>query len=50
MEVTCPNCQKKAEWEGNKDRPFCSKRCKLVDLGHWAEGAYRVPAEEADEA
>jgi uncharacterized protein len=24
-------------------RPFCSKRCKLQDLAHWADGSYRVP-------
>ncbi|MBN4050045.1 DNA gyrase inhibitor YacG [Nitrospira defluvii] len=49
MKVTCPNCQKKAKWEENPDRPFCSKHCKLIDLGHWAEGDYRVPGEETDE-
>jgi uncharacterized protein len=29
-------------------RPFCSQRCQLQDLGRWAGGAYRVPADEAD--
>ena len=27
-------------------RPFCSERCKLQDLARWADGAYRVPAEQ----
>jgi endogenous inhibitor of DNA gyrase (YacG/DUF329 family) len=30
-------------------RPFCSERCKLQDLARWADGAYRVPAEEIAE-
>ncbi len=29
-------------------RPFCSERCKLLDLANWADGTYRVPAEPAD--
>jgi endogenous inhibitor of DNA gyrase (YacG/DUF329 family) len=28
-------------------RPFCSERCKLLDLARWADGSYRVPAEPA---
>ena len=33
---------------GNKWRPFCSERCKMIDLGAWAAESYRVPAEEED--
>jgi uncharacterized protein len=33
----------------NKWRPFCSERCKMIDLGAWATESYRVPAEEQDE-
>jgi|HubBroStandDraft_1064217.scaffolds.fasta_scaffold438452_2 endogenous inhibitor of DNA gyrase (YacG/DUF329 family) len=44
----CPICKKgvlpRAE---NSAFPFCSSRCKLVDLGQWLEGAYRVPTNEA---
>jgi hypothetical protein len=29
-------------------RPFCSERCRLVDLGAWATGRYRTPAEDAE--
>jgi endogenous inhibitor of DNA gyrase (YacG/DUF329 family) len=32
----------------NKWRPFCSERCKMIDLGAWATESYRVPAEEHD--
>lgn len=43
MEVRCPTCRTKIEWEGNPFRPFCSERCKLLDLGKWLAEEYRVP-------
>ena len=53
----CPSCGKSAEWQDNPHRPFCSERCKLVDLGKWVNEEYRVPGkpvqdqpEEAGEA
>jgi len=43
--VNCPTCSKKVEWsEANKYRPFCSERCKQIDLGAWAEEKYVIPA------
>lgn len=42
--VACPTCGKKVEWiEANKFRPFCSERCKQIDLGAWAEEKYAIP-------
>jgi uncharacterized protein len=41
--VRCPICRREVEWEGNPFRPFCSERCRLLDLGAWAEGRYRIP-------
>lgn len=47
--VTCPVCSKVVEWvEKNAYRPFCSERCKQIDLGAWAEGKYVVPASEPE--
>lgn len=47
MEVKCPTCGKPAVFKPeNPFRPFCSERCKLIDLGAWAEGKYAVPAVE----
>ncbi len=46
MKVTCPNCKQEALWENNPHRPFCSDRCRLLDLGNWASEKYRVPEEE----
>jgi uncharacterized protein len=42
----CPTCGNPVEWKDNPFRPFCSERCKLVDLGKWVDGEYRVPGEE----
>ncbi|MDY7577493.1 DNA gyrase inhibitor YacG [Herbaspirillum sp. RTI4] len=43
--VDCPTCAAKVEWnEINKFRPFCSNRCKQIDLGAWAEEKYTIPA------
>ncbi|AUX40786.1 hypothetical protein SOCE26_021870 [Sorangium cellulosum] len=40
----CPICRKSAgPRPDNPAFPFCSPQCKLVDLGHWLEGSYRVP-------
>lgn len=41
--MKCPTCGKEAEWNENPYRPFCSERCKLVDLGRWVNEEYRVP-------
>ena len=43
----CPICHKVVL--ENKYRPFCSKRCADIDLGHWFDGSYAVAAEELDE-
>ncbi|MGA0806633.1 MAG: DNA gyrase inhibitor YacG [Pseudohongiellaceae bacterium] len=49
-EVLCPNCRRKVVWsEEAPFRPFCSKRCQLVDFGDWAAERHRIPAEEPDE-
>lgn len=49
--VACPTCGQSVPWTpANAWRPFCSERCKLIDLGAWATERYRVPvAEEKDE-
>ncbi|HKQ25445.1 MAG TPA: DNA gyrase inhibitor YacG [Burkholderiales bacterium] len=47
--VNCPRCGRAAPWnEANPYRPFCSERCKLIDLGQWASEGYRIPQEDAD--
>jgi len=41
--MKCPTCNKRVEWDDNPFRPFCSERCKLIDLGRWVDEEYRVP-------
>lgn len=42
--VSCPTCGKAVEWtDQNPYRPFCSERCKQIDLGAWAAEEYRIP-------
>lgn len=47
LKVRCPQCGTRAVWHANPFRPFCSERCKLVDLGKWAEGDYYIPGKPA---
>lgn len=47
VELRCPQCRKKTAWGNNPYRPFCSFRCRSLDLGAWVEEEYRVPGESA---
>ncbi len=49
MVVKCPRCGTERDYEGNPFRPFCSERCKLIDLGAWIEGSYRISPKVKDE-
>jgi uncharacterized protein len=48
LRVKCPTCHRESEWENNPHRPFCSDRCKLIDLGAWAEEKYRIPGSKLE--
>ena len=49
--VSCPRCGAQVAWSTeNPYRPFCSERCKLIDLGDWAMEKYRVAVEEDKDA
>lgn len=42
--VNCPSCNKPVTWsEQSPWRPFCSERCKLIDLGAWADESHAIP-------
>ncbi|MBE7214407.1 DNA gyrase inhibitor YacG [Shewanella benthica] len=42
--VKCPTCQTEVIWNSeSKFRPFCSDRCKLIDLGDWASEKHAIP-------
>ena len=40
--IKCPQCRQPAPWQDNPDRPFCSERCRLIDLGQWVDESYRI--------
>jgi uncharacterized protein len=56
MKSRCPICNKvidETTLQNSRDGkfyPFCSDRCKLIDLGKWLDGNYRIPAVEDDKA
>jgi uncharacterized protein len=43
VSLRCPTC-KKIVLAKDSDFPFCSDRCRLIDLGKWASGAYVISA------
>lgn len=44
--MKCPICKKEVPF-GAPEMPFCSERCRLIDLGKWADEEYKIPAEPA---
>ena len=53
VRITCPICktvlENAPEDAREQPRPFCSARCKLVDLGNWLNESYRIPTAERPE-
>lgn len=50
VSVDCPNCGRKTPFAAsNRWRPFCSERCKTLDLGAWAAERYRIAGEPDDD-
>ena len=53
IQASCPICGRAMEGQSPKvwpQFPFCSARCKTIDLGRWLRESYRLPAEEKDGA
>lgn len=49
--AACPRCGASTRLDAqNPWRPFCSERCKLLDLGAWFDGRHAIPAEPVDDA
>jgi len=49
MIIKCSRCGTETSFESNPFRPFCSERCKQIDLGHWVAGSYRIPTKNKEE-
>ncbi|MFM8443239.1 MAG: DNA gyrase inhibitor YacG [Methylococcus sp.] len=48
--VKCPTCGKPVAWSpSERFRPFCSERCRLIDLGEWATESYAIPVAPAED-
>lgn len=49
LTVACPRCEKKFNYYSSEFRPFCSEKCRLIDLGQWLTESYTVPVEKLTE-
>jgi endogenous inhibitor of DNA gyrase (YacG/DUF329 family) len=45
--VKCPTCKRELDWQTAPFRPFCSERCRLIDLGAWLSEQHAIPGEAA---
>lgn len=49
IKLDCPCCKKTVFWNDDFPyRPFCSDRCRLIDLGEWASEGHFIPGKAAD--
>ena len=49
LTLACPTCKKDVHWnEQFPFRPFCSDRCRLIDLGEWASESHRIAGDNVD--
>ena len=43
--VKCPTCRREIDWSTSEYRPFCSDRCRLIDLGAWLSEKHAIPGD-----
>jgi hypothetical protein len=49
--IKCPQCGLSTIYSSeNPHRPFCSERCRIMDLGQWADGTYRIPVNQSPDS
>ena len=48
LKVKCPKCDAVFLYWSTEFRPFCSERCKMIDLGQWLDESYAVPGEHTE--
>ena len=45
--IKCPTCRRAHPYDQNSSfRPFCSERCRLIDLGAWSQESFRIPVSD----
>jgi len=50
-QFSCPTCNRPIQWnDAFPDRPFCSERCRLIDLGAWLTEKHAIPGEPVEDA
>jgi endogenous inhibitor of DNA gyrase (YacG/DUF329 family) len=47
IKVKCPTCRREIDWNESPFRPFCSERCRLIDLGAWLSEQRAIPGDPA---
>lgn len=47
LQIKCPQCHTSFNYYSSEFRPFCTERCRKIDLGHWFQESYVVPLEDA---
>jgi endogenous inhibitor of DNA gyrase (YacG/DUF329 family) len=45
--VKCPTCRREIDWSSSPFRPFCSERCRMIDLGAWLSEQRAIPGDTA---
>lgn len=51
QQVACPHCGKPVSWtDDSKWKPFCSERCRLIDLGDWLAEKHAIPGNPVPES
>ena len=43
--VKCPTCKRTLDWSTSEYRPFCSERCRRIDLGAWLTEKHAIPGD-----
>jgi endogenous inhibitor of DNA gyrase (YacG/DUF329 family) len=46
VRVNCPTCRRELDWHSAPFRPFCSERCRLIDLGAWLAERHAIAGED----
>ncbi len=47
IRVKCPTCRREIDWSDAPFKPFCSERCRMIDLGAWLSEQHSIPGESA---
>ncbi len=46
IKVNCPSCKNDFDYYSSESRPFCSEKCKMIDLGLWLTESYSIGSKE----